>query len=71
MWAFRKKNRFDNIKPECPQLYYQGNVSTISNKPVSFSNSKRKVFTEVTDAPLPGTYSINMSLKTTNGPVFG
>lgn len=58
LWTFSKKQRFEPIKPACPIAFYEKFVSTISNKKFSFANSKRRVFTQVTDSPLPGTYNV-------------
>jgi hypothetical protein len=45
LWSFGKKKRFQPVKAECPIGFYQQQVSTISKRRVSFSQSKRKVFT--------------------------
>lgn len=58
LWTFSKKQRFDPVRPQCPNAFYSKGVSTLSHKKVSFATSIRRVFTEATDAPLPGTYSI-------------
>lgn len=70
LWSFSKKQRFQPIKTECPNAFYQKNVSTISSKKVSFANSKRRVFTQLTDSPLPGTYNIEGS-PDHRAPLFG
>ena len=57
LWTFSKKQRFDPVRPTCPNAFYSKPPSTLSNKKMSFATSLRRVFTETSDAPLPGTYS--------------
>lgn len=70
LWSFSKRQRFQDVKTECPNAFYQKHVSTISNKKVSFASSKRRVFTQVTDSPLVGTYNIEGS-PDRRAPLFG
>jgi hypothetical protein len=57
LWTFSKKQRFDPVRPTCPNAFYAKPNSTLSNQQISFPNSIRRVFTETTPAPLPGTYN--------------
>jgi hypothetical protein len=61
LWSFSKKQRFDPVRPTCPNAFYAPPASTLSRQQVSFPNSLRRVFTETSHAPLPGTYNIEAS----------
>lgn len=72
LWTFSKKQRFDPVRPQCPAAFYANQTSTLSRKKVSFATSKRRVFTEATDAPLPGTYSVEGDKQRgKKGSIFG
>jgi hypothetical protein len=58
LWSFSKKQRFEPVRSQCPNAFYSKDVSTLSQKKVSFATSLRRVFTEATDAPLPGKYCV-------------
>lgn len=47
LYSFSKDKRFHPNKSVCPYVFYQSNLSTLSNRKTSFGTSNRKVFSEV------------------------
>ncbi len=54
-WSFSKQKRFVAPPYNCPYVAY-ANPSTISNRKTIFGSSRRKVFTEVSEAPCSWAY---------------
>lgn len=57
LWSFPKKERFDRSKSVCPYVSYDYDLSTISKRKTGFGSSKRKAFTEASEAPAPWNYN--------------
>jgi len=70
LWSFSKDKRFQQNKPVCPYVFYQNNLSTLSNRKTGFGSSKRRVFSEVSEAPTSWVYNPGQ-LKPESSTVFG
>jgi hypothetical protein len=70
LWSFSKEKRFQDNKPECPYVSYLNNSSTISQRKTGFGSSKRRVFSEVSEAPSSWLYTPSKE-KATNVPLVG
>ena len=57
LWSFPKKERFERSQSVCPYVSYNYNLSTISKRKTGFGSSKRKVFTEASEAPASWNYN--------------
>lgn len=57
LWSFSKDKRFQQDKSVCPYVFYQNNLSTLSNRKANFGSSKRRVFSEVSEAPTSWLYN--------------
>lgn len=62
-WSFSKQKRFPRKNPNCPYVSYMNETSTLSQRKPAFGNSRRKVFTEVSDAPASWIYNPNQPKK--------
>jgi hypothetical protein len=56
-WSFSKDKRFQQNKPVCPYVYYQNNLSTLSNRKTGFGSSKRRVFSEASESATSWLYN--------------
>lgn len=56
LWSFSKERRFSENKSVCPYVSYLNNGSTISHRKTGFGWGKRRVFSEVSDAPSSWAY---------------
>jgi len=67
MWSFGRKKRFNRLKTECPHVYYEHKISTISQLQVSFAQSTRKPFDDGLMTPPPNAYHQDKGSKIQGG----
>ena len=56
-WSFSRQKRFVTMNAPCPYVSYNNAASVFSNKKAGFGSSRRRVFTEETNAPSPWVYN--------------